>query len=97
MIGMDTLVLGNDISGQPALCCHLEALFLGPLADGPAAIAAGRGPGARPVARSAGRTGMVDERPELFAEGGRVLGVQINLIRSAVQAEMDCLVGRAAR
>jgi hypothetical protein len=94
---MGALVLGNDIRRQSSMRCHLEALPPGPLPYGPAAIAAGSGPGAGPMAPSARRAGMLNECPELLAEGGRVLGVQIDLKRSAVQAKVDCLVCRAAR
>ena len=91
------LVLGNDISGQSSMCCHLEALVAGPLPYGPAPIAAGSGPGPCPMAPSARRAGMLNECAELLAEGGRVLGIQIDLVRSAIQAKVDCLLCRAAR
>ena len=78
-------VLGNDISGQSSVCCHLEAVVPGPLPYGPAPIAAGSGPGPCPMAPSARRAGMLNERPELLAEGGRVLGIQIDIHASTVQ------------
>src|SRR5215472_2432332 len=80
------LVLLEHAGRDPPAVADRDAVGLRPRPDVAAALAAGRGP-RRPASQSpAGLAVMLDERPELLAEGAGVPAAQFDLILRALPA-----------
>src|SRR5882724_5903590 len=86
----------RQFGGYPAAVGHLDALALGPLADGRRAGTAGARRAGRPAGAGAGAAGAGDERAHRFPEFLRMRGAQVNLVTRPVHPEADGGVRGAA-
>jgi hypothetical protein len=96
LVAEGRFVLVNDVAGQAAVFGNGEALLFGPGAYLTAALPAGCGSDRAPRPQP-NRPGVLDEPRQLPAEFGCVSGVEVDRVDLPVYAELDGLIGRAAR
>ena len=85
----------GNIGRDPAALAERDTLLFSPTADIAAALTAGRRPH-RPTRSSTCPASVLDERLELRPESRGILGAQVNLVLSAAESELNCLLRRPA-
>jgi hypothetical protein len=89
------VVLLDDFAGQSAAFRYVEPLLLSPGADLATPFPVCQCPDWRASMRRPDQACVLEKTRELAAEIGGMPCVEVNLVRTAVDAELDCLVGRA--
>jgi hypothetical protein len=89
-------VLLDDFAGESPALRDLEALLLRPGAYLATPFPVCQGPDRRATMRRPDQACVLEKTCQLPTKVGGMPGIQVDLVRAAVDAELDCLVGWAA-
>jgi hypothetical protein len=90
------LVLLDHFAGESPAFRDIEALLLRPGAYLATPFPVCQGPDGRATMGRPDQACVVEKTRQLSAKVGGMAGIQVDLVRTAVDAELDCLVGWAA-
>jgi hypothetical protein len=95
-LAMLVVVLLDDFAGQPPAFGDVQALLLRPGAYLATAFPARQRPGRRAPVRRADQARVLEEARDLPAKLLSMPGAEVNFVGAAIDAELDCLISRAA-